>query len=830
VQGKFFAAGSQRYVLRGVTYGTFRPWGDGNEHQPEIVERDFAAMASANINLVRTYSVPPRWLLDAALRHGLRVLVGLPWEQHVAFLDDHKQCHSIEDSVRRGVQRCSGHTAVLGYTIGNEITSSIVRWHGYRPTERFLQRLYRVAKAEDPDGLVTYVNYPSTEYLQLDFLDFAAFNVYLEARDRFDAYLGRLQNLTGDQPLVIAEIGLDSRRNGQTAQAQALDWQIRGAFAAGCAGVVVFAWTDQWCRGGNDVEDWDFGLTDRARRPKPALAAAQEAFGDVPFSSQEQWPRISVVVCTHNGARTLPDCLEGLRELDYPDFEVIVVDDGSTDGTAQLAGSCGFRVIRTQHEGLGHARNIGLEAASGAIVAYTDDDARPDPQWLRYLAMTFRCSPHAGVGGPNLAPPGDGPIADCVAHAPGGPTHVLLSDHEAEHIPGCNCAFRKSALEAIGGFDTQFRTAGDDVDVCWRLRERGFSLGFSPAAVVWHHRRNSIGAYWRQQVGYGKAEALLERKWPEKYNRAGQAHWSGRLYEPSLARLFRWRRGRIYHGTWGSAPYQSEHQENLSSLVSLVTTPEWYLVVAVLGLLSMLGMLWAPLTLAFPLFAVSMSAAVAHAAIAVHAGFVPGPCTRIGRMRLRTVTALLHLLQPLARLRGRFDNGLTPWRLHGVFGATLPVPRVVRVWSDRWHAAADWLQWIEGTLLVRGVQVRRGGDYDRWDLEVSRGLFGAVALRMAIEEHGAGRQLVRFRVWPRMWGGTALVAALALLAAGAAHDGAWAACCLLGGLAALVVGRAAHECSVATWTLLHAMPTRGAVIAGHGGSALARGQRLGRAA
>src|SRR3989442_7014584 len=103
----------------------------------------------------------------------------------------------------------------------------------------------------------------------------------------------------------------------------------------------------------------------------------------------------------------------------------------------------------------------------------------------------FLSTSHAAVGGPNLPPPGDGPIAECIARAPGGPVHVLLSDREAEHLPGCNMAFRKARLEAIGGFDPQFRTAGDDVDVCWRLEERGFTLGFSPAAMVWHHRRNS---------------------------------------------------------------------------------------------------------------------------------------------------------------------------------------------------------------------------------------------------------------------------------------------------------------------------------------------------
>ena len=189
-----------------------------------------------------------------------------------------------------------------------------------------------------------------------------------------------------------------------------------------------------------------------------------------------------------------------------------------------------FRLISTKNEGLSCARNTGLEAATGELVAYLDDDAYPDPHWLTYLAATFMRTTHAGVGGPNLAPAGDGPIADCIAHAPGGPVHVLLSDQEAEHIPGCNMAFRKATLQAIGGFDPQFRIAGDDVDVCWRLQKRGWTLGFHPAAMVWHHRRNSIRAYWKQQINYGKAEALLERKWPEKYNAAGHLTWTGRVY------------------------------------------------------------------------------------------------------------------------------------------------------------------------------------------------------------------------------------------------------------------------------------------------------------
>src|SRR5207253_2727711 len=146
----------------------------------------------------------------------------------------------------------------------------------------------------------------------------------------------------------------------------------------------------------------------------------------------------------------------------------------------------------------------------------------------------------------------------------------------AAHIPGCNMEFRKEALEAIGGFDSVFRTAGDDVDVCWRLRDRGGVIGYAPGAVVWHHRRPSIRRFWKQQVGYGKAEALLERKWPARYNASGQLSWVGRLYGKGRSLDFSSGLVRIYQGVWGTAPFQSLY-ESRGSRWSVASAPEWYL-------------------------------------------------------------------------------------------------------------------------------------------------------------------------------------------------------------------------------------------------------------
>ena len=807
VRGKSIFVGDEKLVVRGATYGAFRPDAHGHEfHDPAIIERDFAQMAANGMNAVRIpHTTPPRALLDIAQRHGLRVMVGLSVEQQIGFLIDRKtkRTPDVEEGLRARVRACAGHPALLCYALGNEIPASVVRWFGRRRVERFLERAHRIVKQEDPDGLVTYVNYPTTEYLQLPFLDLLCFNVYLESQPRLEAYLARLHNVAGERPLIMGEIGLDSLRNGELTQARVLDWQVRTAFTAGCAGAFVFSWTDEWYRGGADVDDWRFGLTDRERRPKPALAAVRNAFARVPFPPGRPRPRVSVVVCSHDGSRTIRDCCEGLRELDYPDFEVIVVDDGSTDSTAAVAEEHGFRVIRTPHRGLSSARNTGLAAATGEIVAYLDDDARPDPDWLSHLAESFARSAHVGVGGPNLSPAGDGPVAQCVARSPGNPTHVLLTDEEAEHLPGCNMAFRRRALEAIGGFDPRFRRAGDDVDVCWRLRELGWTLGYSPAATVWHHRRSSVAAYLKQQRGYGQAERLLSAKWRDKHGRFGHWDWQGRIYAAALAGSGVLRGPRVYHGVWGQAPFQSIYERAPSTLLSLLLVPEFQLVVALLLGLSALGALWSPLRLALPLLALSLGALVWGAVAGAFAAFrTSPPPPGLHRPRWIALTALLHLLQPVARLGGRLRGDRVKLRTHGF---RLPRPRRSWLWTERGQAPEAWLEELEGALRAQDAPVARGGCYDAWDLELGGSWLVSLRACVAVEDHG-GSQLIRFRAWPRVAPpALVLTAVLAVLAGLAAADQAWLASAVLASAALGLALRVLGVCGAASAAYLRAL-------------------------
>src|SRR5262249_3249627 len=196
------------------------------------------------------FTVPPLWLLDLARAAGLKVLAGIPWSQHITFLDDPATETEIIRGVVDAVRGLERHPAILAYLIGNEIPPDMVRWHGPEPVRSFLKKLVDAVREIHPEGLVSYANFPSTEYLTIDFTDFLCFNVYLHNEPAFRRYLARLHNLAVDRPLVLTEFGIDSMREGTEEQAKILSWQIRTAFEMGAAGTFVFAWTDEWFTGG----------------------------------------------------------------------------------------------------------------------------------------------------------------------------------------------------------------------------------------------------------------------------------------------------------------------------------------------------------------------------------------------------------------------------------------------------------------------------------------------------------------------------------------------------------------------------------------------------
>ena len=417
--GKFFrdAATGRKFFAKGYAYGPVADRGRAR--------RDFAQVAAGGANLVRVYDVPPPWLLDSAAAAGLRVMVDVPWPANPLASNGAADRRLLLKCVRDAARAIGRHPATFALSVANEIPAEIVRFAGARATENLIDALIDAGRDEAPGRLFTFANYPRTEYLRPTSPDFACFNLYLHDERRLRDYLARLQGVAGELPLLVGEYGLDTHREAdERAQANRLETNLAAMFDEGAAGAVVFRYTDEWSVAGHDVADWKFGVVRRDRSPKPAYAAVARAFGqsDVPRLVGSDLPRVSVIVCAFNGAATTRSCLESLARLNYPDYEIIFVDDGSTDATASIAAEFdGIRLIRQPNGGLSNARNVGLRAASGGVVAYTDCDCDADEDWLLNLVKTLVKSDFVGVGGPNLIPDDPSAVAACVGQSPGGP-------------------------------------------------------------------------------------------------------------------------------------------------------------------------------------------------------------------------------------------------------------------------------------------------------------------------------------------------------------------------------------------------------------------------
>lgn len=791
VAGKYLARGDSKRIPRGVTYGPF-PLNAAAEPFPEAeqVRADFALMRQAGIDAVRTYYVPPAWFLGLAEECGMSVFIDVPWSKHLCFLDSGRARAEGRRAVREAAELGSRFASVLAYSIGNEIPSDVVRWHGASRVSGFLAELADTARQVDPAGLVTYANYPPTEYLDLSCLDFATFNVYLHDLEAFHRYLLRLHNIVGDRPLLLGELGMDTLRHGEDGQAAFLGGHLREAALLGLAGTFVFSWTDVWHTGGHLIEDWAFGITRADRSPKAAYRAVG-GLASEPAGLLAAHPRVSVVVCCYNGGRTLRQCLESLGRLRYPDYEVILVDDGSADDTAAIAAEFPDVIaIHQENKGLSESRNVGLRAASGEIIAYTDADCFADPDWLAHLVHQLQCTKADAVGGPNITPD-DGWLAACVSASPGQPTHVLESDQVAEHVPGCNMAFRRAALEAINGFDPQFLRAGDDVDLCWRLQQAGGWITFAAGAFVWHHRRPTPRSYFRQQSGYGEAEALLRFKHPEKFNGRGAWKWRGVLYGASLRGL-QMREALVYRGTFGTGLFQCLYQPPAAHWAMIPTSLEWHLVAAFIALNAFI---YRPAgVVAAVMLAISVLVAILQAVQARlprgYGGLVP-----------RGVIAVLSYCQPLVRSWAHYEARLSSYRAISAHPAVRGASHRWKWW--RWRDAAEYWseRYDDRTDLVRrtveelrtarwGVTLDTG--WSDWDAEVFGHPWTCLRLTTVQEDHGSGRRLIRlkYRFTPTWLAWTALAASGLSIALAACWQPAVAA---VGGVLVALVFAAGHR-------------------------------------
>jgi glycosyltransferase involved in cell wall biosynthesis len=559
---------------------------------------------------------------------------------------------------------------------------------------------------------------------------------------------------------------MDTLRNGEQKQSEVLRWHLESVVRGGAAGTIFFSWTDEWYRGGNEILDWHFGLVTRERKPKQAYAMLKEMLGGKGSITErvrlDRYPKVSVIVCSYNGGKTLQACLESLDQVSYPDFEIVLVDDGSKDNTQELVAAYEsdrkrraaitgeklphFVNVVQKNMGLSYARNVGAKTSTGEVFAYTDSDCMADPDWLYYLVGTLLSGDFVGVGGPNISPPAVDWIQAAVAAAPGGPSHVLLTDVVAEHIPGCNMAFHRAAFESIGGFDVEYRKAGDDVDFCWRLQTNGGVIAFSPSAIVWHYRRFTLQAFRKQQEGYGEAESMLRFKHLVFFGPTGTAKWKGQIYG---APRFTWLLNSpiIYHGVFGEGLFQSIYPTPQSEVAAYVSSIEW---VALTLFMAVLGVPLEKLRMV-PLFMLGATFLVALSYM-IHARIEPAFDT----IRARLLVGFLAFTQPLARGWSRYFTWMkykhTPpdvisLKEEGITKASKKGGNSrLYFWNETGQGRDRLL--VEIFLLLEREGWRYSSDtgWKDWDLQVYGNRFWTIRLYSVTEYHGGPKCLTRVRL------------------------------------------------------------------------------------
>jgi len=652
--------------------------------------------------------------LDIAAQSGLVPMV----ELRIAAdeLTRSRGWKSVVSRIARTANILGRHPALVGYLLDCEIGQDALRAGGLEKARRRVRGVVKTIKGRAPEAMVGIKVRPETLALSILEQDFLYAEIPalepVEIRD----FVVALHNVAEARPVVIE---FKDASPGQ-------DEAVAVAFGTGAAGVVAppvpapvsHDWLGVRMMRASDV--MPFVTLNGACPPRPPKA-----------------PMVSVVICAYDAERTMRDCLESLRRLDYPNFEVVIVDDGSRDRTADISMDFPeFRLIRQPNKGLSVARNVGMQAARGEIIAYTDSDCVVDPHWLTLMVRSMIEGNFDGCGGPNYAPHEDGRIEASCAASPGAPCHVLIADDRAEHLAGCNMLFSKAALAKIGGFDPQFTSAGDDVDICWRMLDAGFKLGFSPAAFVWHFRRNTVKAYYGQQRGYGRAEAMLHRRYPERFNVMGQIAWRGTI--PGLARTIPGgSRKRVLWRT-ATAGAQTLFDPGLTLAKVIPQTLEWTVLSAIA--------LAASIVLGAPLIPAAAMLALGPIWALYYAWHAPLEKSHES-FTARLLIAYLAYTGPMVRTMTRYKTRAKA--LTGLAGADGVRQRPTINWLrrtirlDYWNDESITRDRLMDRMLKLFARSGHGAIVDAgwndYDLEVRPNPWTRIELKTADEEHEAGK-------------------------------------------------------------------------------------------
>ncbi len=228
--------------------------------------------------------------------------------------------------------------------------------------------------------------------------------------------------------------------------------------------------------------------------------------------------RVSVVVPVHNGAHHIGACLKALAHQTVPKdtYEVVVVDDGSTDDTTGVLRCYPVQLLSQRRQGAAAARNQGLVSARGDLVLFTDADCEPAPDWIERMCAPFDDSQVTGVKGVYRTRQKK-LVARFVQAEYEDKYRRLAQEQTIDFVDTYSAGYRREIVHQAGGFDTSFPVASvEDQELSFRLAKAGHKLVFQPAAMVYHHHADTVADYARKKFRIGYWKVLVHTRHPDK--------------------------------------------------------------------------------------------------------------------------------------------------------------------------------------------------------------------------------------------------------------------------------------------------------------------------
>lgn len=233
--------------------------------------------------------------------------------------------------------------------------------------------------------------------------------------------------------------------------------------------------------------------------------------------------KVSVIIPFYNAQDSIAFCLEALADQNDPPDEIILVDNRSSDKSSEIASNfkqkrpdLNFKLVEEPTPGPSAARNRGIKEANGAVIAFTDSDCVPDRNWLTEVQDAFTNSEIGAVAGKIIGFKPEAIIDrfHAMFTMQGLSQSQVFSEFTLVRggFPTANLAIRQDVLKHIGGFNESMKIYSEDYDLCARIYEAGFSILYSPEAIVYHKHRNTLKETWKQNFGFGTGHAALLRK------------------------------------------------------------------------------------------------------------------------------------------------------------------------------------------------------------------------------------------------------------------------------------------------------------------------------